>query len=307
MRRTVEGPRRCPRSGHPVVVRLPAPSRFADGFSLLELLVATACTCMVATVVLSLLVGAADTSRREWRALGARRVAGAAVAAMAADLARAGIGLEDADAVQLGGARVDYAASPSPGTLRVVLAQGAAAEITQWAPGSRYTVAALTTLRIGDRVVAVGFEQRPAGAPLPVGTVAAVTPLGTGVELQIAWYAAEAALVASWGEPRALLPVSIREYETRARGGALELVRRDDGGVRQPVADTLEAIDVAWLIDTDGDGHPDSERSSWSGPASNRCAARIEASVAAEDAGATTPMARATIRHRATRWVTLRC
>jgi len=282
--------------------------RSSAGFSLLELLVATACTTMVATAVFSLLVGAADTNRREWRAQGARRAAGAAVAAMAADLARAGTGLEDADAVQIGGARVDYAASPSPGTLRVVLAQGVAAEITQHDPGSRYTVDPGTTPRLGDRVVALGFEQRPVGAPLPIGTVVAVTPRGAGVELQVAWYAAEAALVASWGEPRALLPVAIRDYETRTRGGALELVRRDDGGPRQPIADGLETVEVVWLVDADGDGRPDGELTgAWPGPASRRCAARLEASVAAEDAGATTPLARATGRQSATRWVTLRC
>jgi type II secretory pathway pseudopilin PulG len=275
---------------------------------LLELLVATACAGMVATAVLSLLVGAADTNRREWRAQGARRIAGGAVAAMAMDLARAGAGLENADAVQIGGSRIDYAASPSPGSLRLVLAQGPAAEITHWEPGSRYTVVGVSILDIGDRVAALGFEQRPAGAPLPIGTVAALTPRSGGFEVQVAWYAAEATLVEGWGEPRALLPVSIREYEVRPRGGALELVRSDDGGSRQPVADGLEGIDVVWLIDGDGDGHPDGEQvGAWPGPASRRCAARIEASVSVEDAGATTPIARALGRQSATRWVTLRC
>lgn len=282
--------------------------RSSAGFSLLELLVATACTTMVATAVFSLLVGAADTSRREWRAQEARRVAGAAVAAMAADLARAGIGLESADAVQIGGARIDYAASPAPAALRVVLARGAAAEITREEPGSRYTVEAAAALRVGERVVAVGFEQRPAGSPLPLGTVVAATPGGSGTELQVAWYAEEAALIAAWGPPRALLPVSVREYETRARDGALELVRRNDGGPRQPVADRLEEARVVWLLDSDGDGHTDAEGvGAWPGPASRRCAARVEASVAADEAGATTPLARATGRQSATRWVTLGC
>lgn len=290
-------PRPCPRR--------PSDGRTRAGFSLIELLVATLCTALLGAAVLTLLVGSAEGSRREWAALAARRAANTAVAALAHDLGRAGGGLEGADAVSLGGSRIPFAASEADGRVRVVVPLGRAREIRSYDPVSGYLLDAAAGLAIGASVAAVDQPDRPAGASLPVGTVFVASTTATGAAVRVAWGAAEAATVASWGPPRALLPLLVREYSTRSVGGKLQLDRRNDGGPRQPVIDGLDEVRVEWLVDTDADGRADAMRPVASPSSTVRlCAVRVVAGAA--------PLLRRTVGgggaaavERASRWVGL--
>jgi len=279
------------------------------GFSLLELLVASTCSALIAAAVFSLMVGSAQTARREWGAVAARRVAAAAVARVADDLSRAHFGLEAVDSVQVGGARIGYASAAAGSLLRVVVATGRAAEVLALGPGAAYTVAATEVLHPGDSVVAVGLPGRPPSAPLPLGSVAAITPYGGHNEVLVAWRPAEAAAVAAWGPPRALLPVSLRDYDLRSFDGALQLGRRTDSGARQPVADGLEALRIEWIVDSDFDGHADAVRQGFvPGSGGRACAARVQAvarvATRAPAAPAAAPRTDRALES-AVRWVTL--
>jgi len=258
--------------------RRPSVCSAPSGFSLIELLVATLCTALLCAAVLTLLVGSAEGSRREWAVLAARRAANAAVAALARDLGRAGVGLEGADAVSLGGSRIPFAASEAGGRVRVVLPLGRAREIRSYDPVSGYLLDAAAGLAVGATVAAVDQPDRPAGASLPVGTVFVAGTVASGVAVRVAWGGAEAATVASWGPPRALLPVLVREYSTRGVGGKLQLDRSNDGGPRQPVVDGLDELRIEWLVDTDSDGRADASRAVAAPSSTVRlCAARIVA------------------------------
>lgn len=277
----------------------------ADGFSLLELLVATLCTTLLCSAVFALLVGSASAARREWASLAARRAANAAVAALAHDLGRAGAGLEQADAVARDGARIPFASAAADGSVRMVLADGRPREIRGHHPGAGYVVDGAAGLRVGDIVAAIDMPDRPAGAPLPIGTVFVAGSVATGLEVRVAWGAAEAAELAAWGPPRALLPVMLRTYSTRRVDGKLQLDRRNDDGARQPVVDGLEEVRVDWLVDTDADGLGDTVHGVVApAPGSRLCAARIIA--------VATPLLRRTVGAgeeiatvRAERWVSL--
>ncbi len=250
------------------------------GFSLLELLVAMVCTMLVAGAIASILVGTASASRREWTAIRARGIARAAVSGAAGDIARAGIGLERASAVQHGGERIPIVSSNGASGLRVVRTLGDAVEIAALVAPGVYEVETTGALVVGGSVVGVDLPGRPAAAPLPVGRVAALYAGIINDEVVVAWSPSEALNLAAWGEPRALVPVRIREYEARPRAGALQLRRRDEGGSWQPIADGLEEFRVTWTLDTDGDGIPDARATSFSGPGSGRaCALSIEAGV----------------------------
>lgn len=280
------------------------------GCSLLELLVASVCTSLVAAAVFALMVGAATASRREWGAMAARREANVAVAAVIDDLRRAGQGFERADAIQVGGERIPVVSTDAGGGLRIVRTMGAAVEIQRQAPGQRYTIQAASMIRVGDTVVAVGLPERPLNAPLPHGVIVAMTSHGADADVLVAWRAPEASAVSSWGPPRALLKVEIRRYEVRPYEGALKLSRSDDGGARQPIADGLDWFRIVWIVDADGDGTADARRDRFSGTAGERpCAAVVEAAatpIPARLPGGGPP--RASARETATRWVTLgRC
>ena len=96
----------------------------------------------------------------------------------------------------------------------------------------------------------------------------------------MAWSPSEALNLAAWGEPRALVPVRVREYEARAWAGAVQLRRRDEGGSWQPIADGLKEFHIAWTLDTDGDGIANARATSFRGRGSGRaCGLSLEAGV----------------------------
>jgi len=279
------------------------------GCSLLELLVASVCTALVAGAVLTLMVGAATASRREWGAMAARREANVAVAAVVDDLRRAGQGLESADAIQVDGQRIPVVSTDAGGGLRIVRTLGAALEVEQQGSGQRYTIAAAgaaSTIRVGDGVVAVGLPQRPWNAPLPHGVIVAKTRRGAGADVLVAWRPPEASAVSLWGPPRALLKVEIRRYEVRSYEGALQLRRRDDLGARQPIADGLDRFRIVWIVDADGDGTADARRDRFGGrPGERLCAVEVEAAVTPIPTRLSgTRPGRAITPETATRWVT---
>jgi type II secretory pathway pseudopilin PulG len=227
-----------------------------EGFSLLELLVASACTGLLAAGVFSLLLAGAGTGRRGWSVLTARVVSESAVAALARDVREAGRGLEGATAVQLSGERIPTL-SATPGGLRLLRGAGPALEISAQVAAYTYEIAGDARIAAGDHVAGLDLPRRPAGAPLPAATVVA-SLRGAGVtRVVVAWSAAEAPLLDDWGAPRALLVLEDREYALLALDEGLQLRRRDEGGSWQPVADRLEALELAWLVDEDGDRAPD--------------------------------------------------
>ena len=265
-----------PRAGSSLEPKSTCPS----GVSLLELLVATACTMLLAGAVFSLLVTCAIAGRRGWGEVAARTVARATVASVGEDLRVAGVGVEHADAIQHKGQRIPVAASGSTTLLRAVLPAGGVHEIWGHVGISTYIVEAAGAPPVGRLVAAVDQALRPPAEPLPVGTVVFTTPRGAFVELSLAWHASEAALLSAWGPPRAVVPLRVREYEVRSAGGALQLRRRDDGGSWQPIADGLDAFDLFWIVDTDADGVADARRRAWvGGLGSQACAVELEARV----------------------------
>ena len=277
------------------------------GFSLLELLVAMVCTTLIAAAISSLLVGTAAVSRREWTAIRARGIARAAVSGVAIDVARAGIGLERAGAVQRDGERFPIVSSNGASGLRVVRTLGEAVEIAALVAPGVYEVEATGALVVGGSVVGVDLPGRPVAAPLPVGRVAALFAGIINDEVVVAWSPAEVVSLAAWGEPRALVPVRIREYEVRSRAGALQLRRRDEGGSWQPIADGLDAFRISWAVDTDGDGIADAGAASFSGSGSGRaCGLSLEAGVRPWRSRSNDPPAVRTRRaESAWRWIDL--
>jgi len=277
------------------------------GFSLLELLIAMLCTALVAGAVSSILVGTASASRREWTAIRARSIARAAVSGVAGDITRAGKGLEGANTVQRGGERMPIVSSNGASGLRVVRTLADAVEIIAVVAPGFYEVGTIEALVVGGSVVGIDLPGRPTAAPLPVGRVARLSAGILNDEVFVAWSPSEALNLAAWGEPRALVPVRVREYEARAWAGALQLRRRDEGGSWQPIADGLEEFHVAWTLDTDGDGIPDARATSFWGLGSGRaCGLSLEARVRpwrSRSDGPSTAPARRT--ESASRWIDL--
>ncbi len=277
------------------------------GFSLLELLVAMVCTTLIAAAISSILVGTASVSRREWSAIRARGIARAAVSAVAADVARAGTGLERGGAVQRDGERIPIVSSDGASGLRIVRTLGEAVEIVALVAPGVYEVEATGALVVGGSVVGVDLPGRPVAAPLPVGRVAALSAGIISDEVVVAWSPAEVLSLAAWGQPRALVPVRFRQYAVRAQAGALQLRRRDEGGSWQPIADGLDWFRIAWTLDTDGDGIPDARAASFSGSGSaSACGLSLEAGVRPwRSRSNDSPAGRARRTESASRWIDL--
>ena len=224
-----------------------------DGYSLLELVVAACCTMLLAGAVLPLLVGSARAERHRARALEAELRADSALRAISADLRAVGAGLEGGRSVRRGGQDTPIVGSIPNGGIRILRSLGPALEVGAALDANTYEVGATGALETGVEVAAVGQPGRPAGAPVPAGSVVSVIPGNGGAIVQISW----GAEVVAWGLPRALLPITWREYELRSLEGAYQLRRRDRGGSWQPVVDNLSAVTIRYLIDRDGDSIPD--------------------------------------------------
>lgn len=139
------------------------------------------------------------------------------------------------------------------GGIQILRSLGPALEVKAAIDANTYEVGTMGTLAVGMEVAAVGQPGRPVRAGLPAGSVVSIIPGGGGAIVQISWGAG----VVAWGLPRALLPISWREYELRSLNGAYQLRRRDRGGTWQPVVDDLSAITIRYLIDLDGDSIPE--------------------------------------------------
>jgi len=151
--------------------------------------------------------------------------------------------------------------APEPGGLvRLLLPSGPALEVEP-APGRwRYRARGIDGLIRGGLVA--GLIRRGAPGPLPLGrlrsrVVARRGPAPRMGVVEVGWAASEATLIAESGDVRALLPVTWRRYDLAARGGALQLRRRDDGGRWQPVVDGLLGVRIDYLVDRDGDARAD--------------------------------------------------
>jgi hypothetical protein len=223
------------------------------GYSLLELLVAACCTTLLAGAVLPLLVGSAQAERHRARALEAELRVDSALQAISADLRAACTGLEGGRSVRRSGQNTPIVAPLPSGGIRILRPLGPVLEVGAALDANTYEVGTIGALGIGVEVVAVGQPGRPAGAPVPAGSVVSVFPAGEGALVHISW----GAEVVAWGLPRALLPITWREYELRNYEDAYQLRRRDRGGSWQPVVENLSAVTARYLIDHDGDGIPD--------------------------------------------------
>jgi hypothetical protein len=238
-------------------------TRMPDGgFSLLELLVAVCCTALLAGAVLPLLVGSARAERHRARALEAELRVDSALRAMSADLRVVCVGLEGGRSVRRGGQDTPIVGPLPNGGIRILRSLGPALEVGAAFDANTYEVGTVGALEAGVEVAAVGQPGRPAGAAVPAGSVVSVSAGGGGAIVQVSW----GAEVVAWGLPRALLPITWREYELRSLDGAYQLRRRDRGGSWQPVVDDLSAVTIRYLIDQDGDGIPDEATSAGADP-----------------------------------------
>jgi type II secretory pathway pseudopilin PulG len=235
------------------------------GYSLLELIVAAGCTTLLAGAVLPLLVGGATAERHRSRALNAELQMDSALRAITLDLRAAGVGLEGAQSVQYAG-QIEAIVGPTPdGGLRVLRTLGPALEIATALDSDSYQLGESGSLQAGALVIAVGLPARPPAAALPAGTAMSVFPSGQGEIVDISW-GASAGDVLAWGPPRALLPVTWREYQLRALDDVYQLRRRDLSGTWQPVVDELSGLAIDYLVDHDGDSIPDEVRDSGAPP-----------------------------------------
>lgn len=226
--------------------------RCATGSMLVELMVATVCAGLLAAGVLTLVVDSARTFRARHRAVEAVSKVEAAADALMAALGAAGAGLEGARAVSLAGERID-AVEVSADGLRVVIAAGAARE-AEPASAGELRLEDVAALEPGDPVAGLGLVDPISGvAPeaVPVGRIAVVRrdrPRGpSGGTVGVVWAAPEAELLSRFGEPRALLPVMVRELGVRSLADGLQLRRRDLGGRWQPVVDALAEVELRAL------------------------------------------------------------
>ena len=225
---------------------------------MLEVLVAATCTSLVSGIVLSLVVSSADATRRRIEGLSAITAADTAVAVLARDLRSLGRGVESAATFSLEGEPTALVSGSISSGLRLLLTSSPAAEVDSQLAAGRYRVSSGHGLAAGDTVVPIDAPGQPAGTPLPAGTVASVVAGSSFDSLQIDWGSGGAEALVSWGIPRALLRVRLREYQALRRGAWLELRRRDEGGSWQPVVVDLAELTVRFVLDTVGDTFPDS-------------------------------------------------
>ena len=176
-----------------------------------------------------------------------------ALRAISADLRSVCAGLEGGRSVKWGGNDTPIVGPLPNGGIQILRSLGPALEVKAAIDANTYEVGTMGTLAVGMEVAAVGQPGRPVRAGLPAGSVVSIIPGGGGAIVQISWGAG----VVAWGLPRALLPISWREYELRSLNGAYQLRRRDRGGTWQPVVDDLSAITIRYLIDLDGDSIPE--------------------------------------------------
>ncbi len=280
----------------------------AQGFSLLELIVAALCTTLLAGAVFSVLVSSAASTRRRWAAFSAQVAADGAVAAVARDARQAGEGLEGGDAIRLHGERQATVSASPGGVVRMLRALGPVREVVNVRSDGVYEIDGVTGLAAGTIVAAVGLPERPASAPLPAGVVVGAFRRVSTLELSVAWGSA-AATIEAWGEPRAIVALESREYGLRQLDGAWQLRRRDGGRTWQPVADGLDSFNVGWILDSDVDGVADTRIESAPGAGDVICAIVIEATafVAARGRG-TIPKTSEGTTARAAAWIrTGRC
>lgn len=217
------------------------------GSFLVEIAVAMVCTGLVTAGVLRLVVDGARTFRARHRSLEATARVDAAADALLAALESAGQGLEGGRTVSLDGARIDIV-EVGASSVQVVMATGDARE-AEPAPYGELRLADVTGLRVGDRVAGLGLVHPDTGEPppaLPVGRIAGLFPDGAGGPgggvVTVDWSAPEAALLAEYGQPRALLPLTLRQLGVRMLADGLQLRRRDLDGPWQPVVDALDEV-----------------------------------------------------------------
>lgn len=231
-----------------------------SGFSLVEMLVAAACTGLLAAAVLTLLAGGAALGRTSMAEIEAQALAQAAVDALAVDLEQAGRGLEGAGECISDGSTVPVVQPLGAAAVRILLALADAIEVEPIEGPGRYRLS--STSGIDSDVLVAGLGT-PGTEPVALlGRVRSVTRprrgsrarMGVG---EIAWAASEARLIQARGPVRALLPVTLRELGTVRREGAVQLRRRNQGGRWQPIVDGLEWVRIQYLVDEDGDGMPD--------------------------------------------------
>ncbi len=206
------------------------------GTSLLELLVATACTGLLAAAILPLVVGGGSAAATLERRLAATSLARATLAAVVADVERAGDGLEGSASITFEGTRVPVVAAGGQ-SLRLLVPDGPTLEVAL-AGANLFTARPLPQVVVVGMVAALGQPGHPVASPAPAGRVVAIDGLS---RLLITW-GDEQSSIDAWGVPRALQPLVLREYavvEGVSVGplATLSLRRRNGAGPWQPLAD----------------------------------------------------------------------
>lgn len=252
-----------------------------DGFSIVELLVAAACTSLIAAAILSLLVGSTNSGRQLIAEAEIRALARAAAVTLAEELEGVGRGAEGVWLVAEHGEQVPVIQPVVGGLVRLLVPMSDSVEVEPIHGSSRYRVGTRGGLAPGVTVLGLGWSG--AGTRVgPGGRVRSLVPPGRGrlprpgvVEIQ--WAGREAAAIQAGGEVRALLPAVWREYALVRRDQGMQLRRRDASGRWQPVVDGLLGVSIDYLVDRDGDGRPDGGLSPDPEPSALILGARVRA------------------------------
>ena len=221
------------------------------GHALVELLVASSCTGLLAAGVLGLMVNSAGIVRDRMSRLDAAMRVDRCAHELARDLRRAGRGLESSGPLR-GAAGLVGVIEPAAGGVGVMLALGPPIEVDELVPGT-YRIEYVGALVPGTRVAAVGLaDTAPA---IPLATLVRSARVASEKIVEVGWDASQLRILEQHGPVRALLPLSLRAYETRLRAPGIELRRRDDGGSWQPVAGGLANIEISFGLATAAADH----------------------------------------------------
>ncbi len=209
---------------------------------LVELLVASSCTGLLAAGVLGLMVNTAGTVHDRLTRLDATMRAARCAEELSRDLRRSARGLESRLPLITSAGIVGVVEPDAAGAnVALALPMAAPVEVDELVDG-RYRVATPGALAVGMQVAVVGLAD--AAPAVPVAAVVRAGRVSSEGLVEVAWNASQLRILREHGPVRALVPLTLRTYQIRpARTGA-ELIRRDDGGRWQPVVDGLAGVEI---------------------------------------------------------------
>ncbi len=208
----------------------------------MELLVASSCTGLLAAGVLGLAVNSAATVRGRMMRLDATMRAERCAEELARDLRRSARGLGSRTRLIVGTGLVGVV-EPAASGVQVALTEALPVEVDQLSDGV-YRVTGLGELTVDTQVAAVGLAA--ASPAVPVANVVQAGRFSAEQLVEVGWQASQRRILQEHGPVRALVPLTLRTYQTRHTETGVELRRRDDAGSWQPVVDGLAGVDIRY-------------------------------------------------------------